>query len=149
MSGYSGGAVANPTYQAVCTGITGHAEVVQVTFDPQVISYRDLLEIFFSIHDPTTLNRQGADVGTPYRSAIFTHTPQQKRTAEETIKELGAARIFSGPIVTEVSPFTAFYPAEEYHQEFYQRNPDQPYCRAVIAPKMEKFRDKFLARLKK
>lgn len=139
-SGYSGGHVPHPTYKQVCSNTTGHAEVVQVVFDPNVISYRDLLEIFFSVHDPTTLNRQGADVGEQYRSVIFYHTPEQKRIAEEVIQELTAARAFPNPIVTQLAPFEAFYPAEDYHQEYFKRNPDQPYCRMVIAPKVSKFR---------
>ncbi len=147
-SGYAGGRAPNPTYEQVCTGTTGHAEVVQVEFDPQVITFRDLLEIFFDIHDPTTLNRQGADVGTQYRSAIFYHTPEQKAVAEKVIAELNAARVWPAAIVTEVVPFTAFYPAENYHQEYYRRNPNQPYCRAVIAPKVDKFRKHHPARLK-
>ena len=147
-SGYAGGSVPNPTYEHVCTGTTGHAEVVQIEFDPQVITFRDLLEIFFDIHDPTTLNRQGADVGTQYRSAIFYHTPEQKAVAEKVIAELNGARAWPAPIVTEVTPFTAFYPAERYHQEYYRRNPNQPYCRVIIAPKMEKFRKRNPARLK-
>jgi peptide-methionine (S)-S-oxide reductase len=149
VSGYSGGSVPNPSYQAVCTGETGHAEVVQITFDPAVVSYRDLLEVFFTIHDPTTLNRQGADVGTQYRSAIFYHTPQQEATAEEVIRDLTAARLYGNPIVTEVTPFAAFYPAEEYHQRYFERNPNQPYCRAIVAPKVAKFRKQYLSRLKK
>jgi peptide-methionine (S)-S-oxide reductase len=148
-SGYSGGHVASPSYQAVCTGMTGHAEVVQVTFDPQVISYADLLRIFFAIHDPTTLNRQGADVGTQYRSAIFYHDEEQKRTAEEIIKEIDAARLWPRPIVTEVAPFESFYMAEGYHQEYYVNNPNQSYCRVVIDPKVSKFRKQFFDRLKK
>ncbi len=148
-SGYAGGMVPNPTYQQVCTGNTGHAEVVQVTFDPKVISFKELLGVFFTIHDPTTLNRQGADVGTQYRSAIFYHTPEQKAVAEQVIKEINAAGIWHAPIVTEVAPFTAFYRAEDYHQEYYQNNSDQPYCRAVIAPKVAKFRQHYLAKLKK
>lgn len=148
-SGYSGGSVPNPSYRQVCTGTTGHAEVVQITFDSQIISFRELLEVFFVIHDPTTLNRQGADEGTQYRSVIFYHTPEQKKTAEEVIAELEMAKIWDAPIVTEVTPFTAFYPAEEYHQEYYRRNPDQSYCRVVIAPKVAKFRKQYLAKLKK
>jgi peptide-methionine (S)-S-oxide reductase len=148
-SGYSGGSKPNPSYYSVCTGTTGHAEVVQVTFDPQVTSFRELLEVFFTIHDPTTLNRQGADVGTQYRSAVFYHTPKQKEIAEQVIAELNAARIWDAPIVTEVAPFTAFYPAEAEHQEYYQRNQSQPYCRAVIAPKVSKFRKQYLEKLKK
>ena len=148
-SGYSGGNVPDPSYQQVCTGTTGHAEVVQVTFDPQVISFRELLEVFFTIHDPTTLNRQGADVGTQYRSAIFYHSPEQKEIAERIIAELNAARIWGAPIVTEVTPFTKFYKAEDYHQEYYQQNPYQPYCQMVITPKVAKFRKEYLARLKR
>ena len=148
-SGYSGGSKPNPSYYSVCTGTTGHAEVVQVTFDPQVTSFRELLEVFFTIHDPTTLNRQGADVGTQYRSAVFYHTPEQKEVAEQVIAELNAGRIWDAPIVTEVAPFTAFYPAEDEHKEYYQRNQSQPYCRAVIAPKVSKFRKQYLEKLKK
>jgi peptide-methionine (S)-S-oxide reductase len=149
VSGYSGGSVVNPTYQQVCTGTTGHAEVVQVTFDPSTVSFREILEIFFTIHDPTTLNRQGADVGPQYRSAIFYHTPEQKATAEQVIAELNAAQLWDAPIVTEVTPLQVFYRAEEYHQEYFQRNPGQGYCRVVIAPKVAKFRQKYLAKLKK
>ena len=149
ISGYSGGTVPAPSYEQVCTGTTGHAEAVQVTFDPAVISYRQLLEVFFSIHDPTTLNRQGNDVGTQYRSAIFYHSPEQKATAEEVIREFTAARMWGNPIVTEVTPFTAFYPAEDYHQRYFAHNPNQPYCRAVVAPKVAKFRKQYVARLKK
>ena len=147
-SGYTGGHVANPTYEAVCTGTTGHAEVTQVTFDPDVVSYRDLLGVFFSLHDPTTVNRQGGDVGTQYRSAIFYHDDEQRRTAEEVIRELEAEHIFDDPIVTTIEPLKAFYPAEEYHREYYRRNPNQPYCRAVIAPKVAKLRTKYLQKLK-
>ncbi|OLC38231.1 MAG: peptide-methionine (S)-S-oxide reductase [Gemmatimonadetes bacterium 13_1_40CM_4_65_7] len=147
-SGYTGGHVANPTYEAVCTGTTGHAEVTQVTFDPDVVSYRDLLGVFFSLHDPTTVNRQGGDVGTQYRSAIFYHDDEQRRTAEEVIRELEAEHIFDDPIVTTIEPQKAFYPAEEYHREYYRRNPNQPYCRAVIAPKVAKLRTKYLQKLK-
>jgi peptide-methionine (S)-S-oxide reductase len=147
-SGYSGGHVANPSYEAVCSGTTGHAEVTQVTFDPKVISYRDLLGVFFSLHDPTTLNRQGGDAGTQYRSAIFYHDDAQRRAAEETIKELEAEHVFDEPIVTQVEPLQAFYPAEEYHREYYRRNPNQGYCRAVIAPKVAKLRSKYLEKLK-
>lgn len=148
VSGYSGGSVNNPSYQQVCTGETGHAEVVQVTFDPQVIRYRELLEVLFTIHDPTTLNRQGADVGTQYRSAIFYHDPEQKAIAEAVIQELEDEKIWDRPIVTELTPFGVFYPAEDYHQEYFQRNPYQGYCSAVIAPKVAKFRKKYLADLK-
>jgi peptide-methionine (S)-S-oxide reductase len=142
-SGYSGGTVANPSYRQVCTGATGHAEVVQVTFDPAVVSFKEILEVFFAIHDPTTLNRQGPDVGTQYRSAIFYHSQEQKAIAEQVIEELDAAHIWDAPIVTEVVPFTAFYPAEDYHQEYYERNREQPYCRVVISPKLAKFRKRF------
>lgn len=148
VSGYSGGTVPNPTYNHVCTGATGHAEVVQVAFDPAVISFRDILEVFFSIHDPTTLNRQGTDVGTQYRSAIFHHTPEQKAAAEQVIKDLTSARLWADPIVTEVTPFPAFYSAEMYHQEYFERNGNQPYCRMVVAPKVAKFRKQHLSRLK-
>jgi peptide-methionine (S)-S-oxide reductase len=149
VSGYSGGTVANPSYERVCTGNTGHAEVVQITFDPRVISFKDLLEVFFSIHDPTTLNRQGNDAGTQYRSAIFYHTPEQKAEAEKVMAELAAAHLWSRPMVTELTPFKAFYPAEDYHQEYFQRNPGQGYCRAIIAPKVAKFRQHHLEKLKK
>ncbi len=148
-SGYSGGTLANPTYEQVCTGRTGHAEVVQVTFDPQVISYADILRIFFTVHDPTTLNRQGNDVGTQYRSVIFYHDEEQKRTATEVMKEIEAEKIWDDPIVTELSPFVAFYKAEDYHQEYFASNPDQGYCRIVIAPKVAKFRNHYRDRLKK
>lgn len=149
VSGYSGGARANPTYQQVSAGATGHAEAVHITFDPTVVSFRELLEVFFTIHDPTTPNRQGADAGPQYRSAIFYHTPQQQATAEQVIKDLNAAKIWDAPIVTEVAPFAAFYPAETYHQEYYHRNPYAPYCQVVIAPKVAKFRKKFLEKLNK
>ncbi len=147
-SGYMGGDVANPTYRQVCAGTTGHAEVVRVTFDPRVVSFREVLEVFFTIHDPTTLNRQGADVGTQYRSAVFYHTPEQKEMAEQTIAELNAEQIWDAPIVTEVVPAAEFYVAEDYHQEYFAQNPSQPYCRAVVAPKVSKFRQKFLDKLK-
>jgi peptide-methionine (S)-S-oxide reductase len=148
-SGYAGGSVPHPTYEQVCYGTTGHAEVVQITFDPQTISFKELLEVFFTIHDPTTPNRQGADVGTQYRSAIFYHSPEQRAVAEQVIAELSAARVWDAPIVTEVSPLTDFFPAENYHQEYYQRNPNQPYCRAVVAPKVAKFRKQYLEKLKR
>ena len=148
-SGYSGGHVQRPSYAQVCDGDTGHAEVVQVTFDPQVLSYKDLLTIFFTIHDPTTLNRQGNDVGTQYRSAIFYHNEEQKKIAEDVMQEVGAAKIWDHPIVTEVTPFDKFYMAEDYHQEYFKNNPFQGYCRVVIAPKVTKFRHKFADRLKK
>ena len=149
VSGYAGGSRPNPTYEQVCTGTTGHAEVVHITYDPQIITFRDLLDVFFTIHDPTTLNRQGADVGTQYRSAIFYHDAAQQSVAEQVIAELDAAGVWDAPIVTEVTPFTAFYPAEDYHQEYFARNPYQPYCRAVVAPKVAKFRKQYLERLKR
>ncbi len=148
VSGYSGGHVPHPTYEQVCTGRTGHAEVVQITFDPAVITYRELLEVFFTIHDPTTLNRQGADVGPQYRSVIFYHSPEQRATAEDVIAELERQGVWDDPIVTELAPFEVFYPAEDYHQQYFERNPFQGYCRVVIAPKVAKFRQKYLARLK-
>lgn len=143
VSGYCGGSAANPSYSAVCGGNTGHAEVVQVEFDPTLLSYRELLEVFFAIHDPTTLNRQGDDTGTQYRSVIFTHSTLQALTAAETIAALNAVRAYNGPIVTAVLPFEPFYPAEDYHQEYFANNPYQPYCQAVIAPKLTKFMKKF------
>jgi peptide-methionine (S)-S-oxide reductase len=149
VSGYAGGARANPSYEQVCTGATGHAEVVQITFDPQQISYHDLLEVFFSVHDPTTLNRQGADVGTQYRSVIFAHSPEQRAVAEQTIKEIDAQHIWDDPIVTQVVDESPFYAAEEYHQNYYTKNPNQGYCRVVIAPKVAKFRKQQLERLQR
>ena len=146
---YSGGQVANPTYEEVSTGTTGHAEVVQVTFDPEIISYRELLEIFFAMHDPTTLNRQGNDVGTQYRSVIFYHNGEQKATAEKLIEELNKAKIYNAPIVTKVEPFKAFYKAEEYHRDYFKRHPEQPYCKLVISPKIAKLRKKYRNKLKK
>ena len=148
-SGYAGGHVDNPSYRAVCNGDTGHAEVVQVHFDPSVVSYRDLLNVFFAIHDPTTLNRQGADTGTQYRSAIFYHDDEQKRVAEELIKDLNAQKIWDRPIVTEVTKLDKFYMAEDYHQEYFANNPYQPYCMAVVSPKVSKFRKHFIEMLKK
>lgn len=148
-SGYSGGSVANPGYREVCTGRTGHAEATQVTFDRSVISYRDLLNVFFAVHDPTTLNRQGNDVGTQYRSAIFYHDDAQKAEAESLITELNAQHIWDKPIVTEVAKFDKFYIAEDYHQEYFAKNPFQPYCMAIVAPKVSKFRKHFIDRLKK
>ncbi len=145
VSGYAGGAVPNPTYHEVCSGATGHAEVVQVHFDPERLPYRRLLEIFFAIHDPTTLNRQGGDTGTQYRSIVLTHSPEQAATAAELVRELTAAELFDAPIVTAIEPLEAFYPAEDYHQNYYRDNPFQPYCRAVISPKLAKYRAKFLA----
>ncbi len=147
VSGYTGGHVANPTYERVCSGKTGHAEAVQITFDPEQISYRELLEIFFSIHDPTTLNRQGADVGTQYRSAIFYHAEEQRQIAEHLVCELTEQKVFRGPIVTEIVPATTFYPAEDYHQEYFVRNPYQPYCQFVVAPKVAKFQKLFAHRV--
>jgi peptide-methionine (S)-S-oxide reductase len=147
VSGYMGGHVANPGYNAVCSGRTGHAEVVQVTFDPAQVSYRELLEVFFTIHDPTTLNRQGADVGTQYRSAIFTHSPEQEQTAREVIRDVEEEGIWDNPIVTQVGPAPEFYPAEAYHQQYFRRNPGQGYCQVVIAPKVGKFRKKYLSKL--
>lgn len=149
VSGYSGGHTENPTYREVCSETTGHAEVVNIKFDPNEISFRDILRVFFTVHDPTTLNRQGGDIGTSYRSAIFYHTPEQKQIAHEVIEEITAARIYDNPIVTEVTEFTNFYPAEDYHQEYFANNPNQPYCAAVVAPKVRKFREKFADRLKK
>jgi peptide-methionine (S)-S-oxide reductase len=148
-SGYAGGHMDNPTYREVCNGDTGHAEVVQVHFDPNIVAYRDLLNVFFAIHDPTTLNRQGADVGTQYRSAIFYHDEEQKRIAEELIKDLNAQQIWDRPLVTQVEKLDKFYVAEDYHQEYFARNPYQPYCMAVVAPKVSKFRKHFLELLKK
>lgn len=149
VSGYAGGKTVDPTYREVCSGMTGHAEVVQITFDPQAVTYRDLLEVFFTIHDPTSLNRQGMDIGTQYRSAIYYHDQQQKNDAEAVIHEIEDAGIYSSPIVTEVTPLTKFYPAEEYHQRYFERNPEQGYCQAVVAPKVAKFRSHFLDRLKR
>jgi peptide-methionine (S)-S-oxide reductase len=148
VSGYAGGHVKNPTYEQVCGKNTGHAEVVQVHFDPNVISYEDLLRIFFTIHDPTTLNRQGADVGPQYRSVIFYHDDEQRATAEKIIDEITAEKIWADPIVTQLDPFEEFFAAEPYHQEYFKRNPYQGYCRAVIAPKVVKFRQSFADRLK-
>ncbi len=148
VSGYMGGHTANPTYETICNGDTGHAEVVQVTFDPEVILFRDLLDVFFTIHDPTQRNRQGNDVGTQYRSAIFWHTPEQKAEAEATIAELTASKQFGAPIVTEVTEAGAFYPAEDYHQHYFEQNPQQPYCRFVVAPKVVKAEGRFASYLK-
>jgi peptide-methionine (S)-S-oxide reductase len=149
VSGYSGGHTENPTYREVCDGNTGHAEVIQVKFDPAEISFKEILQIFFSVHDPTTLNRQGHDIGTQYRSAIFYHSDEQKRVAEETIAEVNTEGIWDAPIVTEVTPFDRLYVAEDYHQEYFANNPNVPYCAAVVAPKVAKFRQKFVSRLKK
>lgn len=148
VSGYSGGHTKNPTYQQVCSETTGHAEVVQIRFDPAELSYADLLRVFFTVHDPTTLNRQGGDVGTSYRSAIFYHSAEQRQTAEQIIAEITAEGLYDDPLVTEVTAFDQFWPAEDYHQEYFLNNPDQPYCAAVVAPKVAKFRRKFVDRLK-
>lgn len=147
-SGYIGGAVPNPTYKDVCTGQTGHAEAIEIDYDPAVVPFEKLLEVFFATHDPTTLNRQGADVGTQYRSGIFYHDDEQKRIAEEVIAKLDAAKVFPGKIVTEVTKATTFYPAEDYHQDYFANNPFQPYCQAVAAPKVEKVRKVFKDLLK-
>jgi peptide-methionine (S)-S-oxide reductase len=147
--GYSGGQTPNPTYQQVCGGNTGHAEVVQVEFDPNVIAFEDVLHVFFSVHDPTTRNRQGADVGTQYRSAIFYHSPEQQATAKRVIQEIESSGVWGRPIVTEVAPLTKFYPAEAYHHRYYELNPEQGYCRVVIEPKVAKFREKYLSMLKR
>jgi peptide-methionine (S)-S-oxide reductase len=147
-SGYSGGTVPNPTYEQVCTGRTGHAEAIQITFNPGVISYKELLQIFFTVHDPTTLNRQGADVGTQYRSVIFYHDEEQRMVAEQVVKEIGGAKIWDAPIVTQIVPFEAFYEAEAYHQEYFKQNPRQSYCQVVVAPKVAKFRAHYREKLK-
>jgi peptide-methionine (S)-S-oxide reductase len=148
-SGYAGGPGARPTYEAVCGGRTGHAEVVRVTYDPSVVTFRDLLGVFFSIHDPTTKDRQGHDVGTQYRSAIFAQTPEQKRAAEALVRELDAAKLWRDPIVTEIADAATFWPAEAYHQDYFANNPRQPYCMGVVAPKVAKFRKAHFDRLKK
>ncbi|MFQ5579877.1 MAG: peptide-methionine (S)-S-oxide reductase MsrA [Nitrospiria bacterium] len=149
VSGYSGGTVPDPSYQAVCSGTTGHAEVVQVRFDPMVLAFKDLLEVFFTLHDPTTLNRQGADVGTQYRSVIFYHSPEQKNIANEMMNKINAAHIWENPIVTELTPLSVFFRAEDYHQAYYEGNAGQPYCQVVITPKLEKLRRLFLSKLKR
>lgn len=148
-SGYSGGHTENPTYKEVCSETTGHAEVAQIKFDASEISFKEILQVFFAVHDPTTLNRQGNDVGSSYRSAIFYHSDEQKRIAEEVIKAVNAEGVYDDPIVTEVKPFDKFYIAENYHQEYFANNPNQPYCAAVVAPKVAKFRRKFVDRLKR
>jgi peptide-methionine (S)-S-oxide reductase len=147
VCGYTGGRVPNPSYEAVCTGLTGHAEAVEISFDPAVMSYRELLELFFAFHDPTTMNRQGPDEGTQYRSAIYYHSPAQREEAERLIRRLTAERVFDDPIVTEVVPAQAFYPAEAYHQDYFRRNPDKGYCQAVISPKVAKLRTRYRERL--
>ena len=149
VSGYAGGHVTDPTYEAVCSGTTGHAEVVQIAFDPDMVSFRELLEVFFTIHDPTTLNRQGNDVGTQYRSAIYFHDEEQRLIAKEVIEEMTVAGVWDDPIVTEVTPLDTFYEAEEYHQRYFEKNPFQPYCFVVVRPKVSKFRKKFVSKLKK
>ena len=149
VSGYSGGHKDNPTYQEVCTMDTGHAEVVQIKFDPEELSFADLLRVFFTVHDPTTLNRQGNDIGTSYRSAIYYHSPEQKETAEQVKNEIEGAKIYDDPIVTEITAFDKFWPAEDYHQEYFANNPNQPYCAAVVAPKVAKFRKMYSDRLKR
>ena len=148
VSGYTGGAMPDPSYELVCSGTSGHAEVVQVTFDPARVSFKELLEVFFTIHDPTTLNRQGSDVGTQYRSAIFYHDAEQKRVAEEVIDELTEEGLWDDPIVTEVAPLETFYEAEDYHQEYFRKNPLQPYCMVIVRPKVAKFRKKYFSKLK-
>ena len=149
VSGYSGGHTENPTYKEVCSETTGHAEVVQIRFDPSQLTFKELLQVYFTVHDPTTLNRQGGDIGTSYRSAIFYHSDEQKRGAHEVISEITAEGVYDAPIVTEVTAFDKFWPAENYHQEYFANNPTQPYCAAVVAPKVAKFRQKFTARLKR
>ena len=149
VSGYAGGHVANPTYEQVCGKGTGHAEVVQVSFDPDQVSYREILEVFFTVHDPTTPNRQGADVGPQYRSVIYYHSDEQRRIAEEVMAQLGRDQVWHAPIVTELAPMPAFYPAEDYHQQYFAQNPNQPYCQVVVAPKVAKFRKQYLEQLKK
>ena len=149
VSGYSGGHKDNPTYQEVCSETTGHAEVVQIRFDPEELSFADLLRVFFTVHDPTQLNRQGNDIGSSYRSAVFYHSDEQKQTAEQIIAEINAEGIYDKPIITEVTAFDKFWPAEDYHQEYFANNPSQPYCAAVVAPKVAKFRQKFVSRLKR
>jgi peptide-methionine (S)-S-oxide reductase len=148
VSGYAGGTVPNPNYEQVCSGRTGHAEVVQVTFDPRLISYRELLDVYFSLHDPTTLNRQGADVGTQYRSVVFYDSPEQKAVAEEVVKGLNESGEYSSPLVTQLLPAPTFHPAEAYHQQYFQKNPNQPYCQLVVAPKVGKARQRFILKLK-
>lgn len=148
VSGYANGHTPNPTYQQVCSGTTGYAEAVEITFDPHEVSYRELLDVFFVIHDPTTLNRQGADVGTQYRSGIYYLTPAQQATAQQVVEKLTAERVFDAPIVTEIEPLRNFYPAEDYHQNYFARHPYQPYCVAVVAPKVAKFRKHFLEKVK-
>ncbi|MCW4034954.1 MAG: peptide-methionine (S)-S-oxide reductase MsrA [Candidatus Bathyarchaeota archaeon] len=149
VSGYSGGTTPNPSYEQVCGGKTGHAEVVQVHFDPEIVSYKEILQIFFATHDPTTLNQQGADFGTQYRSVIFYHNNKQKAVAEQVIAEYTSENVYGSPIVTAVEPFSGFFVAEDYHQNYFSRNPDKPYCRAVISPKVAKLRQKLFDKLKR
>lgn len=149
VSGYSGGRIANPSYEEVCGGRTGHAEVVQLTFDPEVISFKEILRVFFTVHDPTTPDRQGNDIGPQYRSVIFYRSPEQKALAEEVIRELEVAQVWDHPVVTELTPFERFYPAEDYHQDYFKRNPFQPYCAFTVRPKVAKFRKQFYDQLKK
>jgi len=149
VSGYSGGQIKNPTYREVCSGLTGHAEVIQVKFDPSMISYEEILEVFWNTHDPTTLNKQGADEGTQYRSVVFYHNDSQKKIAEEYKAQLNQSEVYNNPVVTEISPFKEFYPAEEYHQNYYTLNPEQGYCQYVIRPKVEKFNKEYASKLKK
>ncbi len=149
VSGYAGGAVKNPSYKEVCTGSTGHAEVCQVIYNPEIISYQELLEVFWQVHDPTTLNRQGGDIGTQYRSAIFYHNDEQKKIAEQFKQTLNNEKVYPDPIVTEITAFTNFYPAEDYHQDYFELNGENPYCKAVVRPKVEKFRKVFNDKLKK
>jgi len=149
VSGYSGGKVKNPTYREVCTGLTGHAEVIQVTFNPKVISFEEILEVFWNTHDPTTLNKQGADEGTQYRSAVFYHNEEQKKVAEQYKAQLDKSGTYKNKIVTEITPFSVFYPAEDYHQNYYALNPNQGYCQYVIRPKVEKFNKQYASKLKK
>jgi peptide-methionine (S)-S-oxide reductase len=149
VSGYAGGPTRNPSYELVCTGTSGHAEVVQISYDPAVISYRELLDVFFTIHDPTTLNSQGEDHGSQYRSVVFYQSPEQKRDAEGKIAELTAQKVWDDPVVTQVAPLEAFYPAEDYHQDYFRRNPGQGYCRVIVAPKVAKARKQFLEKLRK
>lgn len=149
VSGYAGGHTENPTYKEVCSETTGHAEVAQIQFDPEILTYADLLRVFFAVHDPTTLNRQGNDIGTSYRSAIFYHSDEQNRIAREIIDEVTKEGVYDNPIITEVSALDKFWPAEDYHQEYFANNPGQPYCVGVVAPKVAKFRQKYASRLKK
>lgn len=149
VSGYEGGKRPNPSYEQVCSGATGHAEVVQITYDPSVITFRDLLGVLFTIHDPTTVNRQGGDVGTQYRSVVFYHSPEQEKEVRDVVAELERNHVWEDPIVTEIAPHTVFYPAEGYHQDYFNRNPNQPYCAAIVAPKVSKVRKAYFDRLAK